>query len=224
MSTTPPAVPAVTQPGFLVATKTVLVDALRSNFATSAPSPVFDNLYISIEYPQEKESYPGIWVNFEPVGNLTRGGIDQGYQASFDPNTGWVMPNSLWYATGYATFTLGALTSMERDSLFDIMVALIAFSRQDPYDSFRAAVESNPLLGIHLNADTISIRGSSERPTTEWGGPEIVYETTVAVELVIEFGSPAPLTPPGILESVDVVITVPDVPGTDTIGASVPPT
>ncbi len=175
---------------FLKETKSTLTQALKNVFTSAYPVSDFQNLYISIEYPMLEQNYPGCWVGFEPMGNLEKGGIDnyEGY-AMYDV---YGQPDSLsrWRAQGFATFTIGAMTALQRDRLFDEMVRVIAFNQETPVVSFREYVETlNPLISMNLNVDTIIVKGMSEGEGTPWGTSEIIYEATLAVETVIEFAS-----------------------------------
>lgn len=174
---------------FIVETKSVLTSALKQVFNGSYPLSDFQNLFISIEFPMEEINYPGVWIGFEPLGNLSRGGINNsmGYEL-VDPS-GNPLPISRWRANGYATFTLGAMTSLQRDRLFDELVRIIAFNQEHTTNSFRSLIESNPILAMNLNFDDIAVRGMTENPGTPWGTTEVIYESTLAVEAVIEFAS-----------------------------------
>jgi hypothetical protein len=171
---------------YLKEIKSALTVAMRNSFANTL-NPDFTDMYIEIEFPMQRQNYPGMWVGFEPIGNITRGGINNtSYLISVDgvPNT-----ISLWRSAGYATFTIGALTSTQRDRLFDEVVRTIAFSAESAVHPFRATIESNPLIAMNGNFDEISVRGLSENPGTPWDTPEIIYEATLAMEIVIEFAS-----------------------------------
>lgn len=174
---------------YLKEVKSVLTQGLKTVFGVNYPIVDFQNLFVTIEYPALEQNYPGIWVGFEPTGNLEKGSINSylGYAIYDDNNQPDVY--SRWRGNGYATFTLGALTSLQRDRLFDELVRVIAFNQESPVLSFRGFVENNSLVSMNLNFDAIAIRGMTENPGTPWGTSEIIYEATLAVESVIEFAS-----------------------------------
>lgn len=175
---------------YIVETKSVLTQAMVQTFNSSYPQADFANLFVSIEYPMEQVNYPGIWVGFEPLGTIDRGGINNSMGYALLDSGGNPLNISRWRAQGYATFTLGALTSLQRDRLFDEVLRVLAFNQESASKSFRSLVEQNPILAMNMNFDTISIRGMTENPGTPWGTNEIIYEATLALETVIEFFSP----------------------------------
>ena len=60
---------------YLVAIKTMLVDAIKNTFDANYPEEDFRGIHASIEYPVDKMSYPGIWVDFTDTGSLQIAGI-----------------------------------------------------------------------------------------------------------------------------------------------------
>jgi hypothetical protein len=174
---------------FLKETKSILAAATQATFSPTYPEVDFQNLYCTIEYPMERQNYPACWIGFEPMGTIDRGGIDNAFgYAQFDT---YDQPNiySLWRATGYGTWTVGAMTSLQRDRLFDEIVRMFAFNQEIQVVNFRTLIEENPLIAMNLNFDNIAVRGISENPGTPWGTSEIIYEATLAVEAQIEFAS-----------------------------------
>lgn len=148
----------------------------------------FADLHVSIEYPYEKQDYPGIWVDFEPEGDLTRGGIDD--IATFLPNNdGSLSELYLWRAEGWATYTIACMSSLQRARLHDELVRVFAFNQDPQVASFRQTIESNAWLAMNMNFDVIAERGSGANPGTPWGTEEIIYEITLAMQCVIEFVS-----------------------------------
>ena len=148
----------------------------------------FANLHVSIEYPADVQDYPGVWVDFEPEGELTRGGIDD--IATFVGNTdGSFSELYLWRAEGWATYTLATMTSLQRARLHDELVRVFAFNQDPAVAAFRQFIENNQFLAMNMNFDVIAERGSSATPGTPWGTEEIIYEMTLGMQCVIEFVS-----------------------------------
>lgn len=172
---------------YMVQVKTLLTEALRRTFSSAYPVPSVQNLYISIEFPVAKQNYPSIWVDFEPVGDLEVAGIDH---KEFLPSTtpGVVNQHTRWRYQGHATFTVAALTSLERDTIYDELVRVMAFGRENPGTSeFRAMVENNGYIAANIDFDQISQRGFAASPGTPWGTDEVIYEGTLAMEIFGEF-------------------------------------
>jgi hypothetical protein len=172
----------------------VITSGLKSVFGPSYVSmdgnPDFANLHCSIEYPIDPQNYPGVWVDFEPEGELSRGGIDDinSYLQNGDSS---LTPLYLWRAQGWATYTLAALTSLQRARLHDEIVRVFAFGSDPTVAAFRETIEDNDFLAMNMDFDRIAERGATATPGTPWGSEEIIYEVTLAMQCVIEFYSTA---------------------------------
>jgi hypothetical protein len=196
---------------FLKETKAVITQALVSVFGAGYPVRDFANMYIDIEYPKDEQNYPGVWVGFEPVGQVERGGIDNAFEPppssllSSDP----VPPVYLWRAQGYATYTLAAMTSLQRDRLFDEVMKVITASRDPAHSSFRSLIEDNPLIAMNFDFDRVQIRGVSENAGTPWETMDIIYESTLAVQATIEFYSDTPTSELVPISSIEIIASGP---------------
>lgn len=191
---------------YLWSTKTVIAEALRQVFTANYPLTDFQNLHISLEYPLQAQDYPGVWVDFEQVGNLTRGSVDSLYSVNPD---GTYYPNDIWRFKGYALYTIGAMTSLQRDRLFDELSRVFAFSVNDlGVYPFRAYIESNPYVALNMDFDDIMVTGMAVGPTP-WGDEtKLVYEVTLGMECVGEFADERIVTTtPPIPALQDLVIT-----------------
>ena len=187
--------------GYLVHVKTALVQALRSCFDGDYPEEDFRDINCDIEFPSQAQQYPGIWVNWSDTAPLISAGID--HHEFTDPSFPdlYVRRFTRWRFTGYASFTVVALSSLERDRLYDELVRVIAFAREnDQVPEFRAYIESNEFVAMNGNFDEIDVQGNSAAPGTPWGTDEYIYEVTLNIEVVGEFisdgstGSLAPLS------------------------------
>lgn len=182
-----------------------------SVFGAGYPTRDFANLHVSIEYPDDVQDYPGVWVGFEPVGNIERGGIDNQF-APPPPSMlegAPVPPIYLWRAQGYATYTLAAMTSLQRDRLFDEFLKVITASRDPAHSSFRALIEDNPLIAIRFDFDQVQVRSVTENAGTPWQTMDIVYEATLAVQAQIEFYSDSPTAELVPISRIEVIATGP---------------
>lgn len=171
---------------YLVKTKTLLTKALRTVFDNEAPEPDFANLHISIEYPVDKQNYPSIWVDFDPAGALEVAGI--GFFEQSDLSDATSSQVYRWRFAGMATMTVAALTSLERDRLFDAVVKILGFGdKTSDLGRFRAMVENNDLIAINIDFDQIEQRGFAASQGTPWGTDEMIYEATIGMEVIGEF-------------------------------------
>lgn len=171
---------------FLTPLLTALVGAAKRTFDADYLEPDFRELRVSTEFPAREVDYPGLWVNFEPVGDVEIMGVD--HLEFGEPGLGGARrPFTRWRFGGYAVYTIATLSSLERARLFDELVRVIAFGREAAQtQAFRAYIENNRYLAINANFDRLRPRGFSEAQGTPWGTDEIVYEASVAIEIVGE--------------------------------------
>lgn len=170
---------------YLLDIKTTATQALRATFDDNFPDEDFRNLRIGMEYPVKAQDYPSIWVDFDPVGTLTVAmiGADE-----YSPRTdGGFDTLYRWNAAGSLSFTVVALTSLERDRLFDAVASVLAFSRVEGLDTFRSTLETGPRIAVRANWDQIDQRGFSASPGTPWNTDEIIYEATLALDVQADF-------------------------------------
>jgi hypothetical protein len=174
---------------FIAPLKTVLTEAMKMTFDEDYPEADFRSINVSIEYPDNPQMYPGIWVDFDPTGELEIVGV--AHQEQSEPSAeGAVRKFTRWRFQGYATYTIVALTSFERDRLFDEVVKVMAFGTEEAQTSeFRSYIESNEFIAVNFDFDQIGIRGFTATPGTPWETDEVIYEVTVAMECLGEFVS-----------------------------------
>jgi hypothetical protein len=172
---------------YLTSVKALLVHAMRQTFDREYPVAEFRDLHVSIEFPTAPQHYPGVWVDFVPVGQLQIVGIGHTEQTS-PTAAGTGRAYTRWRFGGEASFTLVALTSMERDRLLDEVVKTIAFGRENQTTSqFRDIIEGNDLIACNFDWDEIGVRGLSSSLGTPWQSDDMVYEIEVAMECFGEF-------------------------------------
>lgn len=183
--TTPPPFVSAYPSGYLRVIKTGAVDALNRAFRIAYPEP--DDAggvqapFVSIDYPVDPGSYPGIWVDFETA-MLQTAGIDHTEMLA----DGTVLTR--WRFQGWAVFTTVALNSNECDAIYDQLVALTAYAAQSEVPStFREVIDANGLVTTTWSYDTIEGRGQSAAPGTPWGTTEIIYERGIALKVIGEF-------------------------------------
>ncbi len=172
---------------YLEETKTILNNAMLSVFEQNDyPVEDFRGLKVSLEYPATRQDYPSIWSDFEPEGELEQAGI--GHVEYIEGDDGELRPTTRWRFGGYATYTCVAMTSRERDRLFDAMVRVFAFTYQHPATQrFRDVIEGNGLIGLTLGWGKIGQRGFAAVVGTPWNTDETLYEATIAIRVQGEF-------------------------------------
>lgn len=174
---------------FLAKTKTLLTDAMRTTFDSDYVEPDFRNLLVSIEYPMQQHEYPSILVDMEVTGELEVAGIGHVEYAEEGADEG-TRGFTRWRMTGYAAYTVVALSSFERDRLFDEVVRVMAFGKEAAQtNEFRSYIEDNEFIALNFDFDQIGVRAIAAAAGTPWGTDEMVYEATIAMEFVGEFVS-----------------------------------
>lgn len=170
---------------YLVPLKTLLVQALRQVFDGQYPQPDFHSVNVGIEYPVERQGYPAIWVDYSDTAELAQAGVGHVEQTTI---AGMTAETTRFEFQGTAEFTIVALSSLERDRLFDELVRVLAFGKQDPATSrFRAYIEDNEFLAVNAKFDRLGVGGNAAAPGTPWGTDEIIYERTISLDLIGEF-------------------------------------
>lgn len=141
---------------------------------------------MSLEYPVQPQEYPSIWIDFEPLGNLSIVGI--GHDEYVD--TGVISQSHTlyrWRFAGHLSFTAVAMSSLERDRLVDSLISVFAFSRSNGLTRFRQVIEGGELIALNADFDQVEMRGFSASAGTPWGTDEMMYEGTVVIEIAGEF-------------------------------------
>lgn len=169
----------------LVPLKTLLVGALRRTFDAEYPDADFRGLRVGIEYEVTAQGWPGVMVDFNFVGPLSSIGVGHYEDETVDGATRtWTR----WRFSGQVSLTVFALSSLERDRIFDQLVRVVAFGAQSsPLAEFRSYIEHNDWVAANINFDEVHPMGKGESPGTPWGTDDIIYEQTLALDLVGEF-------------------------------------
>jgi hypothetical protein len=172
---------------YMVPLKTALTTAFKRVFDAEYTVEQFRNIRVSMEYPVEPQHYPGLWVDYDDTGSLVNAGVAHSEVEVSGSTTSRYLR---WKFSGYLSVTVAALTSLERDRLYDEVVKVVAFGRQSPTArQFRAFIEDNDLIAVNLDFDTIEPRGNAVVPGTPWGSDEIIYERSLNIQVIGEFVS-----------------------------------
>ncbi len=171
---------------YRVPLKSILVYALKQVFDAEFPEADFRDANVGIEYPVDKQGYPGIWVDFSETAPLRQAGVAHLEQTVTDGTS--VRTGTRFKFEGTATFTIVALTSLERDRFYDEIIRVFAFGNEDPAtNQFRQVLENNDFIAVNAKVDEIQVGGNASAPGTPWGTDEIIYETTISLDLIGEF-------------------------------------
>lgn len=191
---------------YITPVKTILTEALKQTFDISYPEPDFRNVHIDIEYPIDQQDYPSIWIDYEDTQDLIKAGI--AHVETVDPVTHSARPPfTRMRFQGYISITVVAMTSLERDRLFDEVVRVVAFGNEDAtLGRFRAYINNNDLIAFNINTDKIQPRGAAAAPGTPWSTDELMYERTLNLEMIGEF-IPDPAA--GTLLNISKIVLIP---------------
>lgn len=174
---------------YVVPLKTAVVEALRNTFTATYPEPDFRNILIDIEFPVEQSRYPGLFVQYEDTDELSIAGIshiEREYTGHEAGDTYYEYTR--WRFQGSVSVTAVALSSLERDRLYDEVVRTFAFNKQNKVLSpFRRHIEDNGLIAVNANFDDLRPFGDSATQGTPWLTDEIIYEKSISFNLQGEF-------------------------------------
>lgn len=176
----------------------LVVDTMRRTFDEDYPVEQFRGLWVSVEYPIARTSYPGIWVDYQPTTDIQAAGI-VAVEYTEPALDGTVRSLTRWRYAGMITLTCVALTSLERARLVDEVVKVVAFGTENAARSeFVHGVEHNDLIACQIQRDRMNISTKAENMGTPWATDEILYEQTVTLDCQGEFlsdGSDGTLVP-----------------------------
>lgn len=169
--------------------KTIIMEGLRETFDNQYPNSTFRDVNIQLDYPVANQGYPAIFVKYDDTTPLKRAGISMVEMTN--PETGnLVAPFARWRFQGMITLTcVSIVTALERDDLYDEVIRVVAFGREDPtlIGRFHSYVDSNDLIASILQTDVIHPQGADANPGTPWGTNEIMFERSLGLEIVGEF-------------------------------------
>lgn len=197
---------------YITRVKALAIEALQAAFDEQYPVAEFRGLRASLEYPVQEVQLPQVWVRYTDTGPLRQAGVT--HVEDRDPvNGGRVQPYTRFKFEGSWEFVIVALSSVERDRLYDELIATVAFSGFDTVRGrFRSYLENNDLIDLTLRTDEIESTGENAEPGTPWGTDEVVYERTLNLDLLGDFaadpetGVIVPLSKIQIVPTVDLTL------------------
>lgn len=193
---------------YITRVKTLAIEALQAAFDDQYPVAEFQGMHCSLEYPVDKTDFPEIWVRYSDTGPLKQAGVSQ-IEDTNEADGSRVQPYTRFRFEGSWEFVVVALSSVERDRVYDELVATIAWSGFDTLRGrFRSYLANNDLIDLTVRTDQIESTGESAEPGTPWGTDEIVYERTLAIDLIGDF-TPDPET--GVIVPLSKIMVTPTV-------------
>jgi hypothetical protein len=176
---------------YLTKLKAAMTEGLKKTFDTT-PTQDFQGEnapFVSIEYPMDRQQYPSVWVTYDDRDSLTIAGID--HREFVVDDLGGMHDVTRWKFAGTVTLTAVALSSLERDNLYDELVRIYAFSRiEQDATPFRNTIETNDFIAVVPNWDELRPGGDGAAPGTPWGTEdEVIYEKSASFDVEGEFVS-----------------------------------
>lgn len=191
--------------GMIETVKRAVMNALREALTGTTLNHLVNgtNVTVDMEYPIEKENYPGIWVQFS-FNEIVQAGIGHEpllrtvvTEAAGDTpeDVNWE-PIREFQFKGRVTLTIVALTSLERDRLSDAVITMLAFSRppetvltktDEDTKQFRQLIGSlarNPYVSISINHDQIIPGGQAMTTGVPWDEEIPGYEDTYSFDIL----------------------------------------
>lgn len=184
--------------------KIAIVEALVAGFNAINPAPTGRQVgvpssssidltpnSVTIEYPKEMALWPAVFVQFRPsktqwsglypdTFTLPSGQYLYGAQAAQIDRTG--------YFEGSIDLQVLALTSEERDQLWDTLYNLVLMNPGNPGSyAFYQSLLNNNLVGMTILQGTVQSLGDTVAPGTPWSPEELSYEASVRIQCVGDF-------------------------------------
>lgn len=191
--------------GMIETVKRAVMNALREALTGTTLNQMVNGSQISIdmEYPIQKENYPGIWVQFS-FQEIVQAGL--GHEpllrtvvveaTETEPEQVNWEPIREFQFKGRVTLTIVALTSLERDRIADAIITTLAFSRppetvitrpNEDTKQFRQLIESlanNPHVSMTINHDQIIPGGQAMTTGVPWDDQIPGYEDTYSFDIL----------------------------------------
>lgn len=197
--------PAAGGSGMIETVKRAVMTALRDALAGTSLNQVVNgsDVTVDMEYPIQKENYPGIWVQFS-FSEIVQAGIGheplvRSVLAEATEDTpevvNWEPVREVQFK-GRVTLTIVALTSLERDRLADAVITMLAFSRPpnavltNPSEDTRqfrqliASLAGNPHVSLTINHDAIVPGGQAMTTGVPWDEEIPGYEDTYSFDIL----------------------------------------
>lgn len=191
--------------GMIETVKRAVMNGLREALSGTVLNQLVNgtDVTIDMEYPIEKASYPGIWVQFS-FSEIVQAGI--GHEpiirnvvaaATIDEpeQVRWDTVREVQFK-GRVTLTILALSSLERDRISDSVITMLAFSRpsertltkpSEDTKQFRQLISSlaaNPYVNITINHDQIVPGGQAMTTGVPWDEEIPGYEDTYSFDIL----------------------------------------
>lgn len=170
---------------YKVGIKEEIINALRLVFDKDTyPDKTYaGKVYIGSEYPNTEIQYPMIIIRYQPS-LLKNIGIAH-YELDVDNPLQKLLH---WRFQGSLQFQVNALTPLDRDSIIDGLLTILAFGPEIPsFQNFRYQVMDQTFVTMTLITDDIQESGDSNYNPSWDTNNEMVYVDTLSIQIFGEF-------------------------------------
>lgn len=170
---------------FLVALKTAMVEALRATFDADFPDRPKPRK-VSIEYAEDREDWPFILVQVH-VNTVTWTGLHPDIETLNTAGDAVTLVREGMF-DGTCDLSIYALTSEERDRIWDHLVQLFLMGRtRTPTNDFFSTIENHDLIALTIQEGEIRPVGDSIGMGTPWDPETLTYEATIQIAFTGQF-------------------------------------
>lgn len=126
-------------------------------------------------------------MQFSPTRVTWTGLFPDEYEPTDNPDFDWRRYRE-GHFEGTVMLTILALTSEERDRLWDGLANLFLAGRLHPASAdFYATLENHDLVAMTIIEGDVNPVGTSTNPGTPWGTEELTYEASISVPVIGQF-------------------------------------
>lgn len=171
---------------FLDATKLALVEGWRQVFDNdSFPGP--KPRKVDIEYPMQEIDWPAVLVQFHPATIEWTGLNPTMYTPITDPTFSWEGVRA-GHFEGSADFSIMALTSAERDRIYDAMLGVVMMGDMSAVTSpFWQSLNNHDLIAMSFQPSKVQPVSDSIQQGAPWDDRVLIYEGSVRIQVIGEF-------------------------------------
>ena len=135
--------------------------------------------------------WPAIFVQFRPSKTQWSGLYPDTFtlpSGQYIYNEQAAQTNRTGYFEGSIDLQILALTSEERDQLWDTLYNLVLMNPGNPGSyAFYQSLQNNNLIGMTILQGTVQTLGDTVSPGTPWSPEELSYEASVRIQCVGDF-------------------------------------
>jgi hypothetical protein len=171
---------------FLSGVKAAIIEGLDAVYGAGYQGDISVKS-IGIDYPMKEKEWPAIFVQFRPSKIEWTGINPKNFEESSDPDWDWENVQFCNFE-GDIDLQILALTSQERDRIWDAVVQMVLMGRGRADTAlFYTVIEGHDLISMTLQQTTLSATGDVVAPGTPWGPDSMAYEASLRLHCTGQF-------------------------------------